>query len=596
MCGISGIVTAHPIDERVVDRMNTALAHRGPDRDGTFADRDAGVYLAHRRLSVVDLSDGGRQPMTSACGRFVVVYNGEIYNYLELRERLAALGATFSSASDTEVLLQAWSQWGPDCLQHLDGMFAFALYEKPAGRLFLGRDRIGEKPLYYLERPGVLAFASEVKAFKPLAGLGVDLDVDADEVASFMGFMWAPDVSRTLVRGVRRLGPGEYATFDLASRRLATRRYWTLTARGDASRLSFRDAVDTYERLLDASVRLRLRADVPVAVMLSGGVDSSLIAALARRHAPDVRTFTVVFRRPDSEGPFAKVVADRLGSRHYELLIDTGDALGAIKDAIPTFDDLSTVDGGVLSTIAMSRLVREHGVKVVLLGEGSDEVNAGYARFRFGRPPYSWLPSGMRNALFYYSMSNYPVFRRGFLRHVSRVHRTVQSTDGDPLQQMTAFEVQHQLPNHLLMKVDKATMAASVEARVPFLDPALVEFAFGLPDRFKRRGAWLRTAAPRDKVLLRAVAARHLPPEIVNRPKFGMLLPVGEIVTRHAAAIRTELLDQPSSPIFTFVGRTELDALLSGRHGGWRITEREWLVWKVYLLHLWWRWWDQTVQ
>jgi asparagine synthase (glutamine-hydrolysing) len=570
--------------------MSLQLLHRGPDQDGDFADSRTGVYFAHRRLSIIDLSEMGRQPMTSACGRFVVVYNGEIYNHVELRKTLTDLGCVFRSGSDTEVLLHAYAQWGKDCLSRFNGMFAFALYDIPAGKVFLARDRIGEKPLYYIHRPDLFAFASEVKAFRPLKKLGFEFKLDAQQVAGFLGYMWVPDRSGTLLKDVRRLEPGQWGEYDLATRQFRVQRYWDLQIKEDVSRLRFDEAVERYEHLLDESVRIRLRADVPVAVMLSGGLDSSIIAALARKHVTDLRTYTLVFKRANSEGPFADIVARHIGSRHHELLIDTADVLKTIKDAVPFFDDLTTVDGGLVTTYAMCGLLKEQGVKVILLGEGSDEVNAGYSKFLFSKFPFTWVPSIVRNAGFYYTLSRYSIFRDGFWRHAGAVDAIAKSFRGDHLQQMTGYDIQHQLPNHLLMKVDKATMAQSVEARVPFLDPNLVEFVYSLPAEYKYKGKWFNPWALNEKYILRQVAAQHLPASIIARRKFGMMLPTGEVLADNISEIREELLGDADSPIHAFIDRKEIGKLFDPPRWPWEKVEKDWFLWKVYLLHLWSQW------
>ncbi len=261
---------------------------------------------------------------------------------------------------------------------------------------------------------------------------------------------------------------------------------------------------------------------------------------------------------------------------------------------MPVLDDLSTVDGGLVSTYAMCRLVREQGLKVVLLGEGSDEVNAGYERFLYSRPPFAWAPAIVRNAGFYYSMSRYPIFRRGFWRHAADVNRIVASYRGDQLQQMTGFEIQHQLPNHLLMKVDKATMAQSIEARTPFLDPALVEFAYSLPAKYKYQGDWFRPRRVNEKRILRHVATQNLPAAIVNRRKFGMLLPVGDVLADNRGTLRQELLGDADSPVHAFVSRTEIRQLFERPRLPGQTSEKEWFLWKVYMLHLWLLWWSRA--
>lgn len=588
MCGISGLVTENPLAREIIGKMNTLIHHRGPDQDGIFTDTSAGVFLGHKRLSIVDLSDMGRQPMVSECGRFSLVFNGEIYNYLELKGILRQRGHQFQSSCDTEVLLKSFLEWGVACLQRLNGMFAFALYDQKEEKVFLVRDRIGEKPLYFSSWGSHFAFASEMKAFLALDPLGFHFQLDPLQVQRFMGFMWLPNSGATMIRQIERLQPGEIVEYDIKTKRLKREHYWELKIDPNIARMDFKQAVATYEELLDDSVRLRLQADVPVGIMLSGGLDSSIIAALAQKHTQrSVSTFTLKFDNKYSEEKYAKLVSGHIGSHHHELLIETSNLFEKLKDIIYYFDDLTTVDGGLITTILMGNVLKENGVKVILLGEGSDEINAGYGKFSFSKFPFSVLPSCVRNTAYYYAMSRYPLLKPDFFKHARFVNKAINSSPGDSLQQFTKFDLTHQLPNHLLMKVDKATMAQSLEARVPFLDHRLVEFVYNLPSKYKLQGKTFSMSSLNEKHLLKKVAAKHLPSQIIQRKKFGMMLPTSEVLRDNKEKIKEELLNSENSVVFDFVSRPEIEKLFEAPRFDFNRNENEWFLWKVFTFHLW---------
>ncbi len=587
MCGISGLISSAPLAQETLERMNSLQNHRGPDQDGLFCDANSNVYLGHKRLSILDLSEKGRQPMSSPCGRFTLVFNGEIYNHETLRSQLRQRGHSFRSTSDTEVLLIAFMEWGIECLNRFNGMFSFALYDQKDQCVYLARDRIGIKPLYFFKGNELFAFASEAKAFRALDFLGLDPELDTRQVQRFFGFNWLPDNQHTLIKGIQKIQPGEWLLFNAKTFKVEQRcLYWQLEEQSKYKYLDWDQALDLYDKLLNESVRLRMRADVPVGVMLSGGLDSSTIAAIAKQHTQRLHTFTLVFDHKNSEGEYARRVSQHIGSEHDELFIDTRNFMDTLRSSIGYFDDLNSTDAGLLSTRMMSRILAERGIKVVLLGEGSDEINGGYSKFAFSKFPFNWIPAFLRDTAFYFAMSRFPPWRKGFLSHARYSHKQIGAFRGDIFQQHTRYDVLYQLPNHLLMKVDKGTMAQSVEARVPFLDHNLVEFIFSIPTRYKLAGSYFSPWKVHDKYILRKLSQRYLPPEISWRKKFGMMLPVSDVLKNNRNEILEELRESPNSRLYDFVSRKEILELFDPP-GKFDLDGKDWLLWKAFLFHLW---------
>ncbi|HEU0016036.1 MAG TPA: asparagine synthase (glutamine-hydrolyzing), partial [Longimicrobium sp.] len=381
MCGIVGIASARPAGDRaLLERMRDTITHRGPDAAGEWWDAPGGVCLAHRRLSILDLSPAGRQPMDGPGGT-TIAYNGEIYNFAELRDELRARGREFRTRTDTEVLLAAYAEWGDACVERLRGMFAFALYDAPRRRLLLARDRAGEKPLFLHHAGGVLRFASELKAL--LADPALPRELDPEGLEFYLAYGYVPG-GRSILRGVRKLPAGHLAVYDVEADRLEVRAYWRLPpppppgAPADAEALA-----DELEALLLDSVRAQLVADVPVAVLLSGGLDSSLVTAMAARaSAEPVRTFTVSFPGHGAfdESAHARTVAGHFGTRHTELPLEP-----ASVELLPMLArqyDEPIADSSMLPTYLVSRLVRGHAT-VALGGDGGDELFGGYTHYRW---------------------------------------------------------------------------------------------------------------------------------------------------------------------------------------------------------------------
>ena len=594
MCGISGLWHSPtlPSEELVARarRMSEQLKHRGPDDSGVFVDPGAGIALGHRRLSVVDLSAHGHQPMASANGRYVITYNGEAFNHQQLHRELVSQGATFRGHSDTEVIVTAVEHWGLErTLQRLNGMFAFALWDREQRTLSLVRDRVGIKPLYYGWVGRMFVFASELKAIQ--APPGFNNEINRDAIALFMrhGYIPAP---YSIFRGIYKLLPGTWLPVEERTARQPleigaihplTRTYWSargIAEDGAAHRNGYTDeeAVDELDTLLRDAVKIRMEADVPLGAFLSGGIDSSTIAALMQVQASrPVKTFSIGFGTQDiNEAPFAKAVAAHLGTDHQELYLTARDALDIVPE-LPTIFDEPFADPSQIPTLFVSRLAR-NAVTVSLSGDGGDELFGGYSRYfeaeRYRRltamfprmllnsaaaalkaPQGSLayvmgraarlLPSQLRpkNPL---SMATRLGNMLGaandsdrylhLITHWDDALRVVKNSSEVPtnlthelrnLALLTPFErmmyadLVSYLPDDCLTKVDRASMSASLEARVPLLDHRVVEFAWRTPLRQK-----VRTG--QGKWILRQVLQRYVPRTLVDRPKAGFGAPIGD--------------------------------------------------------------------
>ncbi|MEI8396384.1 MAG: XrtA/PEP-CTERM system amidotransferase [Rhodospirillaceae bacterium] len=564
MCGICGIFDLkdqRPIPPKRVQAMASRVAHRGPDGGGTYA--APGVMLAHHRLAVIDLADG-RQPMVSDNGRHVIVYNGEIYNYKAIAASLTALGHHFRTHSDTEVILHAWAEWGEDCLEYFHGMFAFALWDVDRGTLFLARDRLGEKPLYYgVTADGLFLFGSELGAV--VAGLGAAPALDPAAIEEYFAFGYVPD-PRTIFQGVFKLPPGHRLTLG-PGRGVTPVPYWDVHFAPDESRSFDSWAEDLAERLVQA-VRGRLCADVPLGAFLSGGIDSSgVVAAMAGASPRPVQTCTIGFRDPHAdESVYAQLIAERFHTDHVNEIVDI-DVCGLIERLATIYGE-PFADSSALPTYALCRLARQR-VTIALSGDGGDEVFAGYRRHAFHwreEQIKGLLPSGLRSRLFgklaqlYPRLDWAPRFLRakatlealssdaveGYfravtitpcavrsrlysadLRHRLAGYQALEVLRGhaaragtlDPLARIQYLDLKTWLPGGMLTKIDRASMAVALEVRAPFLDHTLVEWAATLPSKAKVKGF-------SGKAVLKRALEPVLPREILYRPKRGFSPPL----------------------------------------------------------------------
>ncbi|MFT5527953.1 MAG: asparagine synthase (glutamine-hydrolyzing) [Pirellulaceae bacterium] len=569
MCGIAGFSNCLLRQDEatsILHRMTNALTHRGPDASGVWSDPEAGIYLGHRRLAIVDLSEQGRQPMQSACGRYEIVFNGEIYNFQQLRAELEEnLFAAWRGHSDTEVMLEGFRQWGvTSTLEKLTGMFAFALWDKRDEQLILARDRLGEKPLYYAIVGRSILFASEQRAFQAFPGW--QGDVDRDVLATYVrhGYIPAP---HSIYLNAKKLPPGTFLEFKKqVGRSLDSwplpKKYWAArdVVQGSLqtqSGLADDVAVEKLDELLQQSVRQQMLADVPVGAFLSGGVDSSTIVGIMQKlSVRPVKTFSIGFEHSEyNEAEYAKEVARHLGTDHHEFYVTARDALDVIPH-LPRIYDEPFADSSQIPTFLVSKLTRNR-VTVALSGDGGDELFGGYERYqrssvawkRIRRIPYrlrqvvgyggGWLArlsandrwSEVCDSLscnsceeFYrrrISQSRFPEAIVLGATEASTIFSERQDwiATKDDYHRMMFLDMMSYLPDDILAKVDRASMAVSLETRLPLLSHRVVEFAWSLPLSLKVRDG-------QTKWILRQVLQRYVPAEFFDRPKTGFAVPL----------------------------------------------------------------------
>lgn len=578
MCGIVGIATWQPgrsLKSQLV-RMSDPITHRGPDDTGVWTDDEAGIGLGQRRLSIIDLSPQGHQPMASASGRWILSYNGEIYNFTSLREDLMRTGRApeWRGHSDTEVLLACIEAWGvEETLRRAVGMFAISVWDRINRTLTLARDRIGEKPIYYGEVGGRVLFASELKSITALEN---SLEIDREALSEFLQFAYLPG-PRSIWKGLSKLLPGHWLQLRCPNDVMKPPKpYWELGGAGHAdlvtelARADDRTLIDLVDQRLTNSVAQQMVSDVPLGAFLSGGVDSSTIVALMQKiSSRPVSTFTIGFDQPEfNEAPFAKEVARHLGTKHTELYVTAKDA-EALIPRLPTIYDEPFADSSQIPTVLVSHLTKSH-VTVSLSGDGGDELFAGYPRYALTAALWrriSGLPLPVRryasavlrapSALAWdWVLSVLPASRRQLING-RRMHRLSQLLVTDsigevyvrlmsqwqpeenlvlglpprpfelkhwndtvsPMEAMRRWDINQYLPDDLLVKVDRASMNASLETRAPLLDHRIVELALAMPE-----SALLRNGV--GKWVLRQVLYRYVPRELIERPKTGFSVPL----------------------------------------------------------------------
>lgn len=575
MCGIAGVLgPARSSAPEDVVPMARSLTHRGPDDFGAWDQRfryrndDFVVALGHTRLSILDLSALGRQPMTSLSGDVTIAFNGEIYNYGELRSQLLPLGHRFRSNTDTEVVIEAYRAWGLGAFSRFRGMFALALWDETARRLLLLRDRLGIKPLFYACNRGTLAFGSELRALRRHRSFVPEIDRAALGRYLRYGYVNGPE---TIYSGVRRLLPGSWLAWNAG--RIETGRYWRIDEDDDNKHLrSFEGMADRLETLLGDAVEERLISDVPLGAFLSGGIDSSAVVALMQeRSASKVRTFSIGFREQQfDEAPHARAIADYLATEHTELYVDRAQAVEVAHD-LPELYDEPFGDPSAIPTTLLSRMTRQY-VTVALSGDGGDELFAGYARYsKLARllPLYTLPPSLRRILAGLAVIAPIPSVRHG-LGHLragseaeladrlrsffptgvlaaacgpeaaegSQVFREAFCSvrEADPVRRARYADASTYLPDDILAKVDRASMSVGLEVRVPLLDHRIVHFALGLPTTVLKRGQ-------ETKTLLRAVLYRRVPRKLIERPKHGFGIPINMLLAQQLTEWTRRYLD-----------------------------------------------------
>ena len=595
---------------QVLEAMTQLLAHRGPDGRGVWI--DDGIGLAHTRLSILDLSAAGSQPMVTSDGSCVLVFNGEIYNYQDLREELQQEGETFRSRSDTEVLLMGYRRWGKSVLERLRGMFAFALWDTPKRKLFLARDRLGIKPLFFAHlKPGIV-FASEIKAMLVHPGIRREMNPSAVDAYFELGYIPGPD---TVFEGVQALAPGCWLEYAEGS--LTTRRYWIPDFSRNGLAGSEDELLEQLDQRLNDAVKSHLVADVSVGAFLSGGIDSSLVCAVAQKHVPKpLRTFTIGFNGGGDERRYARLVAAHIGADHHEMLA-TPDILSELPRLVKHLEQ-PLFDNSVLPTHLVSQAARQH-VKVVLSGDGGDEPFAGYEWTRralsLPRAPGSWQPAGWHWAYrsgaaglaqrLAYDLTHSADDRyqrrvcvsaalRSWLYHpefISQFPNSIQDSTQHLLDQAPVPDMRDRfihadlcryLPEDVLFKVDRMSMANSLEVRVPLLDHHLMEWVLRLPFDMRFR-------AGRGKYLLRKLAVRYLPPEILKPRKQGFTIPIGDWLRGELGNWVEGLFRSPSFENRRIIRKdAALELLAMHRTGRYELGHR---IWQLVMFEVWARLW-----
>lgn len=621
MCGVAGVYSPkNNADSQYINLMLAAIAHRGPDGFGIWSDLQNQCCLGHRRLAIVDLSNDGSQPMCSADGRYSLTFNGEIYNFKELREVLISRGKKFLGNSDTEVLAEAFSYWGVEkALGQLIGMFAIGVWDQKERHLILVRDRVGKKPLYYTIQGGEIWFSSEIKAFRSLEKLTLSLNKEALSHYLSLGYVPSP---LTIFSEVREVPPGCVLRFDDGLRPLISQ-YWSFPEE-QSVRLDQRSVVGQIDELLNDAVSLRLRADVPVGVFLSGGIDSGLITAIAAQKSSEpIRTFSATFENSSfDESSLARKVANKYGTKHHELKL-TPKLDELLPDIARAYDE-PFADPSAVPTYAIAREAARH-VKVVLNGEGSDEMFGGYRRHQAMSYYSKLLPiiNCAPEMVWQRFHELLPMPRRfrdkyAFLHRFLRVFGTstverylswgpdiftekeksvlwnfqAQQTTGDylagqyenlsdlePMSHFMRLDFLSGMSDCLLVKIDMATMAHGLEGRSPFLDHRLVELAFSLNRKDLFRGN-------RSKPLLRKLAENYLPNEIVTAPKRGFEIPLIEWTKGPLKEMINDTLNTQSGIVRQLFQYKKVKSLIDGSETMDQ-ERRSKRLWTLFMLSLW---------
>lgn len=646
MCGICGFINTNQnyntkSYDSIINKMNTSLFHRGPDDNGTWIDIDSGVALGHQRLAILDLSVEGKQPMASPGGRYVITYNGEIYNHYAIRTILAAKGYSFRGHSDTEVMLAAFEEWGLEAaVKRFVGMFAFALWDTKQRRLYLVRDRMGEKPLYYGWCHEVFLFGSELKALRAYPGFNGY--VDRNVLALYMRHSYIP-TPYSIFKGFYKLRPGTILTLDPEKPGALSEPvpYWSLheainQAEQDMFKGTETEAIDYLESLLRQSVRGQMAADVPVGAFLSGGIDSTTIVALMQQESNQpVKTFSIGFKEKSfNEAEYASAVARHLGTNHTELYITPGEARDVIP-LLPSLYDEPFADSSQIPTYLVSKLARRQ-VTVSLSGDGGDEVFGGYSRYldairiwnRLGVLPgwgrraigsilqaisigiwdttYQLIQSLLRDKIVLH-LSGYRIHREAEMissREIMDLYRSMVSYYTDPSQiipganelqtilqdwrektvtrdcfeQMMYMDTLTYLPDDILVKVDRASMGVSLESRIPLLDHRIIELTWRLPLSMKVRDR-------QGKWILRQILSRYVPRELIERPKMGFGVPIDRWLRNELREWAEDLLFRPSLNQEYFFNNAMVDRLWKEHQSGKWNWEAQ--LWGILMFRAW---------
>ncbi|CAN5428801.1 asparagine synthase (glutamine-hydrolyzing) [soil metagenome] len=613
MCGIAGYFTSgKQLSKESLEGMTTCLKHRGPDSAGYFHNGHTG--LGHRRLSIIDLSTGSNQPMYSADGRYVIIFNGEIYNFQEIDKEL---NVTLQTTGDTEVILEAYVQWGPSFVNRLNGMFALAIYDLQANTLFICRDRLGIKPIYYYHHNGLFAFASELKALTGFAELSGKLSVDYNSVKEFLYLGYVP-TPNSIYSEIKKFPQG-YTGFIDGNNNLTLTPYWVLREKVTNNLITDEaEAKKQLNELVNSAVKYRMIADVPFGTFLSGGVDSSLVTAVAQRNSSvPINTFSIGFKESSfNEAEHARKVAQHLGTKHHEFMVSYQEAIDLFEDIIDVYDE-PFADSSSVPTMLVSKLARQH-VTMTLSGDGGDETYLGYGFYnwaqRLNNPVISALRGPIATALsfgdnrkqraalmfkypnkarlkshifsqeqYYFGENDFDQYLTPALNGKSRIRMDednhVAARKLSPAEEQAVFDMRYYLPDDLLVKVDRASMKYSLEARVPLLDYRLVEFALNVDPSLKMKDGNL-------KYLLKQVLYDYVPKELFDRPKWGFGMPINQWLKKELKHLideytRPELI-QKAGLMQPEAVKTLVAQYLSGKD---YLYNR---VWLTIILHRWW--------
>jgi asparagine synthase (glutamine-hydrolysing) len=626
MCGIAGCYQQAD-GHKLTDIMTDRIAHRGPDASGVWSHESdrASIQLGHRRLSIIDLSAAADQPLSK--GGLTLVYNGELYNYKELRAELASHGASFITSSDTEVVLEAWRKWGPAALPRFRGMFALALADERTGELFLARDPLGIKPLFYLRRGTGALFASELKAL--VTAVGPELRIEPGALVASMLYYWVPE-QWCAIEGVNKLPAGSWARFS-PDGRAHVESYWQIA---DVAREAEGGPAPDLGRVIEESVAAHLVADVPVSSFLSGGLDSSIVTVLAHQAAQEIDAYTITFRPEDQrleampdDAVYARKVAAQFGVKLHEIEISP-DIVKLLPRMVDTLDE-PIGDPAAINTLLMCEAARSRGVKVILSGMGADELFGGYrkhlacvmasrygrlpgpvrsgARFGVDRVPVSLQGRGLRYArwakrfMTFAELPEEPRFRRSYTLYdpddlarllnpglrdqVDQViagHRDIYTDNSlhDEINRMCLADARLFLPGLNLAYTDRASMAASVEVRVPFVDPVVARAAFAIPGRDKIRNR-------QGKLALKQAAEKWLPREIVYRPKASFSAPLRAWVRNDLQEVINDVLVRGELVGSGMIRAGALDRLIADERSGREDNAKQ--IWQLLTMELWYR-------
>lgn len=622
MCGIVGILGA--ADGSLADTvcmMRDSFPYRGPDAKDFWVSDSLSIALGHVRLSIIDLRAAGNQPMGNAQTNQWIVYNGEIYNYIELREELKRDGFQFQTDSDTEVLMACYERWGSECLKRLNGMWAFAIWDENEKQLFIARDRLGIKPFYYLKTNECFYFASEIKAI--LAILKNIPETAAHLIDPYMSFGYIPGED-TLISGIKRLLPGHFIRINFPDLQdIQIKKYWDLKYENNKD-LGLNYYVNRSRELLHDAINLRLRSDVPLGVFLSGGIDSSAVVGLLAQKVSDrLKTFSVAYDFGDqyNETPYAQMVAKQFHTEHHEFFVSHNDFQGFIPDFV-WFMDEPVAESAAISLFFIAKLAKRH-VTVVLSGEGADEVFAGYDFYRYmnviemarktmGAPLLDIIASLARRLLpvgnkiqKYLTMSAMPLEKRyrGISTHDENYKKTLYSKDfsrligkrtesvqnflenlflatkaKDSLSRMLYFDMKTWLVDDLLIKADRMSMANSLELRVPFLDYRLVEFSAQIPSKYKINGNT-------NKFILKQMMKSILPPQVVHRKKMGFPTPLKIMLKKNLKSYAFDLLLSPNAKMHAYFEKKGIHQLLH-EHTRSQMDHHK-VIWQLIVLENW---------